>query len=653
MAARSRFHSEIKDHESAEPLPLHRSRTYNLLVGRWKSFRRRRIILVLLAGWLLYLFFTNMPTDLPPVSDRYDRRYGRLRGGMPGPYNDREPAQPSSISDDYEGPIRFFGLADTLQPLNAERNDQRGDVLFAVSDLESVPSLLPLACSMGQTNKSQIHLAFMGRDAAAWEDIRDINGVSECNILLHDARPDYPKQSSRSRLEVSARASLGHIRSALQLGAVITIDSDDEYFVNAVVTKSSSLGLPVLKLPLGRLPSLSWISALDAASLGYLNKLQIDIVIQAQHESSASLMRLLRSLKNADYAGWSLPRLTVELPNNVDGFLASYLAHFQWPADGMGSESRLMIRHRLDSKLMSPVQASMRSIESFYPLSPRTSHILMLSPSAELSPNFFQFLMYTVLEYKYGLAQRDFAQRLMGISLDLPAVAPDLKTPAPYQSLLEEPFVLWQAPGSNAALYFGERWVELHAFLSYRLLLDPDLAKKTPSLPALSHEFPAWLQPMFEMMETRGYYMLYPTFMLREGLAAVTVHRELAQSPEEFLGEENTEQPEGKKAALDLTADGTLTANEEVALLAKAEHRAFPGSLVSPFVQAVREKQVGADQAEITMFSFQGEQRQPGYSWSLAWKAAEEFAVSVGGCKSYGSDEEDGSIASLFCLAAS
>ncbi len=423
MAARRPFHANGEDHDHDHDRPrgfaLRRSNTYNLLVGRFKTFRRRRIIFVLLAICLLYLFFKHMPTDVPPVSQRYDRRYGQLRGGQPGPY-ENDPQGPPPSSETYEGPIKFYDLARTVQP-HVWTQDTRENVLFAVSDLRMVPQILPIACSMAHVNKTRVHLAFMGTYTAGWEEVRQANGItgSDCDIYLHDARPDYPHQSSASRLEVSARAGLGHIHSALRLHAVVTVDRDESYFLGAVKDKTSSLGLTLVNLPAGGLQSLSWISSLEATSLSYLDKVQIDIVIQAQQESSASLMRLLRSIKNADYSGWILPRLTIELPNNVDTFLAQYFANFRWVADGTGSESRLVIRHRLDARLLSPVQASMRTIESFYPLAPSTSHVLLLSPNVELSPNYFQFLMYTILDYKYGAEKGDLARHLMGISLDL------------------------------------------------------------------------------------------------------------------------------------------------------------------------------------------------------------------------------------------
>ncbi|EXJ63509.1 uncharacterized protein A1O5_11558 [Cladophialophora psammophila CBS 110553] len=655
MAARSRFHSESRSHEPPDTFTLRRSKTYNLLVGRWKSFRRRRIILVLLAAWLLYLFFKHMPTDLPPISERYDHRYGRLHPGSRGPSGSESQEGLQSSDQSYEGPIKFYDLAKTLQEPVRTR-DLKGNVLFAVSDLKSVLQLLPLACSMAQHNRTRVHLAFMGRHVAAWPEIRAANGIEDlgCQIYLHDARPDHAAQSSTSRLEVSASASLGHIHSAIRLHTVVTTEIEDDFFVNALRDKTSSLGVSLITLPPGSLQSLSWISSLDAASLSQFDKVQIDIVIQAQRESSASIMRLLRSIKDADYAGWTLPRLTIELPNNVDPFLARYLSNFRWPVNGAGSESRLVIRHRLDGRLMTPVQASLRTVESFYPVAASTSHLLLLSSNAELSSNYFQFLMYTLLEYGYSSQATGMVPHLAGISLDLPRYGPDLKTKAPSGEQSSKPFTLWQVPASTAVLYFGDRWVEFHTFLSYRLLLDPELTSKTKSAPILSHEYPAWLLPMLEMMQARGYYVLYPSFMDREGLSAVTIHSELPQFPEEYVAEKEDQTSDNGVPKINLAGDKALTADDEIARLMRQEQKLYGNSLITPLLEATVEQQ-GDDFStarDFPLASFDGEKREWGDAWMLASQFAEEFAMSVGGCASYHADQEGNTVESLFCLAA-
>ncbi|OAP62677.1 hypothetical protein AYL99_01904 [Fonsecaea erecta] len=655
MAARSRFHSESRSHEHPETFTLRRSKTYNALVGRWKSFRRRRIILVLLAAWLLYLFFKHMPTDLPPVSERYDHRYGRLHPGLRGPQGGGSQDTLQNSDQSYDGPIKFYDLARTLQE-HAWIRDMKGNVLFAISDLKSVPQILPMACAMAQHNRTRVHLVFMGRHAAGWPEMRAANGIEEsgCNIFLHDARPDHAAESSVSRLTVSASAGLGHIHATVPLHAVLATEHEDDYLISALKEKTSSLGISYLVLPTSSQQSLSWISLLDAASLSQLDKVQIDIVIQAQAESSASLMRLLRSIKDADYSGWVLPRMTIELPNNVDPFLVRYLSDFRWPANSAGRESRLTIKHRLDARLMTPVQASMRTVESFYPVAASTSHLLLLSPNTELSPNYFQFLMYTLLEYGYGSQTSGLTEHLAGISLDLPRYGPDLKTKAPYGGQAAKPFTLWQAPASTAVLYFGNRWVEFHTFLSYRLLLDPEFVSKTKSTPILSHEYPAWMMPMLEMMQARGYYVLYPSFMEREGLSAVTVHSELSQSPEEYIVEDEDHASDNGSPKVKLAGDEALTADDEITRLMRQEQKLSGNSLTAPLLDAMASQHEGdfSTSRDIPLISFDGEKREWANSWDVASRFAEDFAVSVGGCVNYNSDQKANSVGSLFCLAA-
>lgn len=617
------------------------------------------MILAILALVLLYFFFKNMPTDLPPISQRYDSRYGRLYPGPAGQQAGAVQEQGGEGQDrTFNGPVSFLNLAKTLRG-RASMMDGKGNVLFAISRLASIPHILPTACSMAHQNRARVHVAFMGRQAANWEDIKAINGISkdECEVFLHDARPDFSAQSSARRMEISARASLGHIHMALQLRAVFVGDSEyeEESFVRAVKEKTMSIGASVIALPPGGLGGLSWISSLDATALGHFSQVHIDILIQPRPESAASLMRLLRSIKEADYKGLSIPRLIIELPPNVDPFVAKYLANFKWPPEGSGSGSRLVLRHRVDMNFLSPVQASMRTIESFYPLAASESHVLLLSPDAELSPGYFQLLMYTLLEFRYSARRTDLVNRLMGISLELPSYAPDMSTKTPWAaSQIQDPLVLWQAPNSNAALYFGDRWIELHSFLLRRLIADAELSKSLPSSPDVAHDFPAWLQPVLEVMQTRGYYMMYPTFWAAEQTTAVSVHKELNQSPEEYMNDaEESTQSSNKAQRLDLAEDQPLTAIDEVERLLQKEHPAYTGSLAGPLLESIPlEQRTQGLMDHIPLFSYAGEQINWEDSGTYSWNFAQEFAESIGGCASYDPAKPDnGNVESLFCLA--
>ncbi|KAK5204092.1 hypothetical protein LTR41_010304 [Exophiala xenobiotica] len=658
MAARSRHLPETRNLEKKDGFVPARPHTQSTF-GSWKSLRRRRVILAIVAVVVLYLFFKNMPTDVPPVNQRYDSRFGRLSPGLQHQSAWEGKEQTKDGNDhNYEGPIAFLHLAKTLRGTAAMR-DSKGSVLFAISRLESIPRILPIACSMAQYNRTRVHVAFMGRQSAHWADIKALNGISDdaCDVFLHDARPDFPALSSDTRMDISARASLGHIHTVAHLQAVLVGDDnhEDGYFVRALREKTASMGLSLITLPAAGLGSLSWISSLDGAALNHVSKIHIDIVIQARPESSASLIRLLRSIKEADYSGWSLPRLTIELPAIVDPFLAGYLARFKWPSDASGSESRLVVRRRMDTSLLTPSQASLRTLESFYPLVPGESHVLLLSPEAELSTGYFQFLMYTLLEYKYAARRTELVNHLLGISLDLPSHAPDLQTEAPWtSSRLQEPLILWQVPNSKAALYFGDRWIELHSFVSRRLSVDVELSKRTASTPNIAHEFPAWLQPMLEMMQARDYWMLYPNFVATQGSSAVTVHHELPGSPEEYLMDNLKKEQSFNLDEVHLTEDQTLTANDEIERLMRKEHRTDATSLVTPLLElmplGLRQSTLGD---AVPLISYKGEKIRWEDSGSLSWQFAKEFAETVGGCANYDPmKQESGNVESLFCLAA-
>jgi hypothetical protein len=231
---------------------------------------------------------------------------------------------------------------------------------------------------------------------------------------------------------------------------------------------------------------LMWITLLDSSSLGgksvssnwrawtnllAWNKISIDILIHAPVSSSGSLIRLLHSLTHADFLSSAPPRLTIELPHKIDEPTRRYLEHFKWPPKGdQNSGNLLAIHHRIPQHGLTPEENSIRFLEAFWPSNPSTSHVLVLSSQAELSPLFFHYLKYTMLEYKYASIEQ-VHQNILGISLDSPSTylndsmnfAPPLSNGTGVS-----PF-LWQAPNSNAALYFGEKWVELHDFVTQLL----------------------------------------------------------------------------------------------------------------------------------------------------------------------------------------
>ncbi|KAL8811761.1 MAG: hypothetical protein Q9223_007460 [Gallowayella weberi] len=542
----------------------------NLQVPAWSArkpapWRRRRILYGVVAFIALYLFFKNIPVpEHPPTNFR--PTYGSSPRSAPDdlhkskPVPERpaqKPPRPEKPSDAekhyYDGPIRFYNLAISLHAIARlwGQLDNNRNVLFAASNLHSASELIPIACEMGHWDRNDVHFALMGRDDLPMDEIKILNSVEEeCKINWHDARPNFSPWSSDFRMEVSVAAALGHIQTFMHPQVVITDTQsrEDAFFTKAIRAKAGELGKPVVELPPDASEKMMWIARLDSGSLAAWKTTYVDILIHAPPHSSGSLLRLLRSIEAADYFGHRRPHLTIELPAEVDPPTMQYLEGLVWPpfdSSATHHASQVTLRHRVPRRASTVEGASIRLVESFYPARPADSHVLVLSPQVELSPIYFHFLMYHLLECKYsstapvGMA----VNSLMGLSLELPNMhlnesnmfsppkahrkSAELGKPTDEQPT---PF-LWQSPNSNAALYFGDKWVEFHSFLTSRVSLDPRKIPERPNL--VSKSYPAWLEHILELMRARGYTLLYPNFpSSHESIA--TLHYELFQPPEEF-----------------------------------------------------------------------------------------------------------------------
>ncbi|KAL8672391.1 MAG: hypothetical protein Q9168_003130 [Polycauliona sp. 1 TL-2023] len=545
-----------------------KQRPASLQLPAWSArkpapWRRRRILYPFIACVALYFFFKNIPVpDHPPVNLRPN--YGTSPGHVPtqifkavSDSSTSRPPHPDKASEAekhyYDGPIRFEKLAASLYAISRLRGQPQSNtnVLFAASDLRSASELMPIACEMGTRDRNNVHFALMGRDDLELDEIQSVNGIDEdCKVNWHDARPDFSPWSSDFRMEVSVSAALGHIETFMHPQVVITDHSsrEDAFFTKAIRAKAGELGKSVIQLPTDAAEKMMWIARLDSLSLAAWHTTYIDIVIHAPPHSSGSLLRLLRSIEAADYFGHRRPHLTVELPTDIDRPTKQYLEKLVWPpvdSSASSHSSQVTLRHRIPRRTSTVEEASIRLVESFYPARPANSHVLVLSPQVELSPVYFHFLMYHLLEYKYSSSASTSTevQSLMGLSLELPNMhlnesnmfyPPMIHSKSKgFDDSHEEPTpFLWQAPSSNAALYFGDKWVEFHSFLTSRVSLDPATISAQTKL--ISQRYPSWLEYVLELMRARGYSLLYPNFPTdRESIA--TVHYELFQPPEESI----------------------------------------------------------------------------------------------------------------------
>lgn len=345
----------------------------------------------------------------------------------------------------------------------------------------------------------------------------------------------------------------------------IIVDSsgvEDPLLLKSIQKQANKMeiGQAVIEVPGSAVDRLSWISKLDSQSLSHWNKFSVDILVHAHAGASGSLIRLLKSLRTADYTASAAPHLTIELPEEIDPPTAQFLKTFHWPprrASNPAIANQLTLRHRITRRGDTEEESSVRFLEGFWPLDPGLSHVLVLSPQVELSPHYYHYLKMALLEYRYSgpAIYQAWDKRVFSLSLDLPRktlngaatfVPPKGQASSPDGPELGAPSsshsssFLWQAPNSNAALFLGERWAELHGFVS-QLLEAQHGFQSTPALLAeksVSKDYPSWLEHALRLCRARGYMTIYPGADLATDLA--TIHGELYQKPEEYENEKSS-----------------------------------------------------------------------------------------------------------------
>ncbi|PKX97453.1 uncharacterized protein P174DRAFT_402651 [Aspergillus novofumigatus IBT 16806] len=629
---------------------------------QWRAPRPRRLIIGIIILYLVYLFFKNMPTDVPPAVERFNPEFAQARQGsgkslppaMPSPVTPAKgaPPRPDSqtiIKEDfyYEGEVRFNALARTLQrfwkPPTRHGSSISRAVVFAGSNLRSVSDLLPLACRMADQKINEVHFVLMGRDDVSIEGIQRVNGIKEvdCPIVWHDSRPDYAQWSTETRMERAVTAGLDYVHVFTRAQVLITQgDSwEDRFFTEGVRRKISKTELTHIALPTAA-RYIMWMSMLDCDALKVWNDVHIEILIQAPSESSGSLIRLIRSLEAADYLG-STPSLTIELPPRVDPQLLYFLQKLKWPPQ---TSSTVTLRRRIQPDYLTPVEASLRTVEAFYPRNPNVTHVLLLAQEVELAPSFYHFLKYTALKYKHSAQTKRAASKLLGISLELPSSRPtddEPFTPPKVEKEIQKsqhlggeplPVFLWQAPNSHAALYFGDGWADLHSFLADRLALHRPTSEKSTDQKSISKRYPAVMEYLLELIRARGYYLLYPTFPDRGTFTLATVHSELSQPPEEFLRDDQ--------------ADSTIALGSSINQLS-AEKPLDQASTLMPLLE--RFSLTLPDLSSLPLLSYRGEEMSDLMYSQDTEEYAKKFAIRYGACRD--SDLTDGStLTRLFCL---
>ncbi|KAL7627483.1 hypothetical protein AAE478_001676 [Parahypoxylon ruwenzoriense] len=276
----------------------------------------------------------------------------------------------------------------------------------------------------------------------------------------------------------------------------------------------------------------------------------------------------------------------------------------------------------------------------------------------ELSPQFFHYLKYSLLEYRYSAVStyQHWDRRLFGISLEQPLQLLDGKEALSLPSLLKgtgsgdqdereiSTSFLWQAPTSNAVLFLGEKWTELHDFVSRSLEAKQDL-DPTPALlseKVVSTQYPSWLEHALRLARARGYWMLYPGDDTARNLA--TVHNELNHMPEEYSNLESSR----TILADDASEEEIENVRQKIRL--SMEIPLAPVSLLDSLPNKGNLRPFG----DLPILTWDGLSTEFEELNSLAVGYAKEFKEKVGGCSADSAEKqkkkENLSTQDLFCL---
>ncbi|GAA5832065.1 hypothetical protein JCM11251_002805 [Rhodosporidiobolus azoricus] len=258
-----------------------------------------------------------------------------------------------------------------------------------------------------------------------------------------------------------------------------------------------------------------WMGALEVEALRHWHVPRIDLSV-VSNDRPVSLHRLLSSLQSAYYFGDDVS-LAINLEQTADRLTHRLVDDLRWP------HGTVNLRHRI---LLGGLMPAI--VESWYPTS-NDSYGVLLEDDVEVSPLFYGWLKFTILQYRYTLAGRRASSRLFGVSLYQQKnieLRPEGRQPFDAHQLFADlslhpttPY-LSQIPCSWGAAYFPEVWREFHTYLSLRLS-ELALPISEPIIPAIrSNRWPrSWKKYFNELVFLRGYSSLYPNFPEFESLS--------------------------------------------------------------------------------------------------------------------------------------
>lgn len=204
--------------------------------------------------------------------------------------------------------------------------------------------------------------------------------------------------------------------------------------------------------------------------------------------------------------------------------------------------------------------------------------------------------------------------------------------------------LMWQAPNSDAMLFFGERWSELHWYVSQVVERQQQQGAGQSELLSrkqVSKRHPAWLEHVLSLSRLRGYRTVYPG---KETAAVVLAsHNDVPDVPDEYGDDAEAardavvSQGDARSdpaAAVDDDAAYTFSAHWQVDML-----RTLPRGGGLPPVE------------ELPLLAWDGRSVHPDDVDDEAKALRARFRTEVGGCATAGDDKEPDvkKASDLFC----
>lgn len=185
----------------------------------------------------------------------------------------------------------------------------------------------------------------------------------------------------------------------------------------------------------------------------------------------------------------------------------------------------------------------------------------------------------------------------------------------------------WQAPSSDALLVFGDKWVELHGYISQSL----ETQRTGTAVPALTQarevaeNKPAWLEYMLQLSRLRGYFTVYPSQETAD--AIVGIYADLPDVPD---GREKSD----AESRLNVRRGSSFDAGSQVDIL-----NTLPDGGVLQGLQSV------------PFLSWEGETSNFEEMLQHAYKLTTEFRREIGTCEDPAAVvKRDRSARDLFCV---